>query len=324
MITGFNTDIEYAGVVYHVQTEDKGLNNPLILSLVYIGGTIIASKRTPYDDLIAAGFNENALNERLQRQHKLICAAIKAGRIEDLKRMGQNTDAASSASFSGGRASSVSAESAKEISNVVAPNAAIQSESVAPTINITDAASETDAVPPARAAEAPSQIEILPPFVDPLPPREASAEPLNQNHVNVVEELKSFDKKSVSSAPTRPPTTKERRGFRPVAVEAEQDGLILSLRYETELRSGADVTLMMAVSRAERTGARRAAPKAPIVIKILGTTFRPMILKAQTDADGSATAQIKIPVFNSGRAALLIEAAFEGDEVALRRIIRQA
>ena len=52
MLTGFNTDVEYDGVVYHVQTEDKGLRTPFILSLVYTGGAILASKRSPYDDLI--------------------------------------------------------------------------------------------------------------------------------------------------------------------------------------------------------------------------------------------------------------------------------
>ena len=54
MITGYNTEVEYDGVVYHIQTEDKGLQTPLILSLVYSGGAILASRRTPYDDLIAA------------------------------------------------------------------------------------------------------------------------------------------------------------------------------------------------------------------------------------------------------------------------------
>lgn len=89
MITGHNTDVEHNGVVYHVQTEDKGLRTPLILSLVYTGGAILASKRSPYDDLIASGFEEKVLIERLERQHKLICAAVHAGRIEELKRMGE-------------------------------------------------------------------------------------------------------------------------------------------------------------------------------------------------------------------------------------------
>ena len=89
MITGFNTDIEHDGVVYHVQTEDKGLESPLILSLVYVGGAILAAKRSRYEDLIQSGdFTEDVLTKRLKRQHQLICAAINAGRIEDLKRMG--------------------------------------------------------------------------------------------------------------------------------------------------------------------------------------------------------------------------------------------
>ena len=93
VITGFNTDIEHDGVVYHVQTEDKGLDSPLILSLVYSGGAILASKRSRYEDLIAAGFDEEVLTQRLKRQHRLICAAINAGRLDDLKRMGGRDDA---------------------------------------------------------------------------------------------------------------------------------------------------------------------------------------------------------------------------------------
>jgi hypothetical protein len=89
VITGYNTDVEHDGVVYHVQTEDKGLRTPVILSLVYMGGAILASKRSPYDDLVASGFDEKALVERLERQHKLICAAVHAGRIAELKRMGE-------------------------------------------------------------------------------------------------------------------------------------------------------------------------------------------------------------------------------------------
>jgi hypothetical protein len=89
VITGYNTDVEHNGVVYHVQTEDKGLQTPIILSLVYTGGAILASKRAPYDDLIAEGFSQEVLAERLQRQHKLICAAVHAGRIEDLKQLAE-------------------------------------------------------------------------------------------------------------------------------------------------------------------------------------------------------------------------------------------
>lgn len=85
VLTGFNTDVEHGGITYHVQTEDKGLTTPLILSLVYHGGAILVARRTPYEDLIKQGFDEAVLAERLHRQHKLICAAIKAGRLKDLQ-----------------------------------------------------------------------------------------------------------------------------------------------------------------------------------------------------------------------------------------------
>ena len=42
VITGFNSDVKYRGLVYHVQTEDKGQVNPLIETLIYRGGEILA------------------------------------------------------------------------------------------------------------------------------------------------------------------------------------------------------------------------------------------------------------------------------------------
>ncbi len=66
MITGHNTDVEYKGQVYHVQTEDKGLNNPIIESLIYQKGKILGSKQTPYADLLEAGAGEKDIQERLE------------------------------------------------------------------------------------------------------------------------------------------------------------------------------------------------------------------------------------------------------------------
>jgi hypothetical protein len=102
VITGYNTDVEFDGIVYHVQTEDKGLDTPVILSLVYSGGAILASKRSAYDDLVARGFDESVLAARLQRQHKLICAAVHAGRIEDLKQLGSRGSAPATSSVNAG------------------------------------------------------------------------------------------------------------------------------------------------------------------------------------------------------------------------------
>src|SRR5256885_111447 len=84
MITGFNTDVQHEGQVYHVQTEDRGQNNPVLESLVYIGGTIVAKKLTPYAEQLSQGADEQLIAGLLKRQHQVMIAAIKTGRVHEL------------------------------------------------------------------------------------------------------------------------------------------------------------------------------------------------------------------------------------------------
>src|SRR5215467_6994603 len=110
MITGFNTDVQHGGRVYHVQTEDRGQDHPFFESLVYVGGTIVAKKRTPYGEQVDQGATEEAIALLLRRQHQVVIAAIKAGRIEDLIRHtaeeGQVADLGHQAAASKGNAPS--------------------------------------------------------------------------------------------------------------------------------------------------------------------------------------------------------------------------
>jgi hypothetical protein len=240
VITGFNTDVEHGGVVYHVQTEDKGLASPLILSLVYTGGEILASKRSPYHDLIAAGFDETVLSERLNRQHKLICAAIHAGRIDDLRRMGQRDVPA-------------------------APEAA---ESVAATPEIGSGLLETAAL---------SEDLFAGPAPNPLQnPLAASAAAANVLRVNLLE--------------------------------------------EREFRGGEFATLRVRVSRGT-VDTQGPVADAHVVLKTLGTTFRPVSTFGKTDKDGIAIMFAALPKFSTGRAAILVRADVAGEKAELRRII---
>ena len=81
MITGFNTDVKYKGVVYHVQTEDKGTANPLIETLIYKGGEILGSRRLPYADLVTRG-DEAAITKLMEDQHKGMIMEVKRGRFD--------------------------------------------------------------------------------------------------------------------------------------------------------------------------------------------------------------------------------------------------
>ena len=82
MITGFNTDIKHNEKVYHVQTEDKGVANPYIESLVYVGGEILATKKTSYAEQLKTGVDDKWIGGLMEQQHRTMIAAIKRGRFD--------------------------------------------------------------------------------------------------------------------------------------------------------------------------------------------------------------------------------------------------
>ena len=83
MITGYNTDVRHGSRVFHVQTEDKGLANPKIETLIYVGGEILDSYRGTYEDLLAeVPLQETAIQARMDDQHKSVIREIKNGKYD--------------------------------------------------------------------------------------------------------------------------------------------------------------------------------------------------------------------------------------------------
>lgn len=83
MVTGFNTDVQYEGRVFHVQTEDKGRENPVVESLVYTGGEIVTSRKTSYADAVnGSDFSEAEVQRRMESQHQAIIREILSGRFD--------------------------------------------------------------------------------------------------------------------------------------------------------------------------------------------------------------------------------------------------
>ncbi len=69
-VTGFNHNIKHKGKVYHVQTEDSGVNNPHIITHLFVGGNILASKKTSYADILNAENLGEVVRELMEEQHK--------------------------------------------------------------------------------------------------------------------------------------------------------------------------------------------------------------------------------------------------------------
>ena len=81
MILGFNTDITYKGIVFHVQTEDKGLRNPKVETLVYKGGSILFAKTTPYDEIINTENQQEIVQALMEEQHHQILEDARSGKF---------------------------------------------------------------------------------------------------------------------------------------------------------------------------------------------------------------------------------------------------
>ena len=82
MVVGLNHNIMYRGEVFHIQTEDSGLSNPSITTLLFRGGTIIASKKTGYADIVKVENLEQVVEELMKDQHKEMLRRLKSGEFD--------------------------------------------------------------------------------------------------------------------------------------------------------------------------------------------------------------------------------------------------
>ena len=81
MIVGFNTDIKYRNEVFHMQTEDKGTNNPTIETLVYHHGEILLSRRIGYAHLKGKSDQRKRVKQLMKTQHDEVIAELKGGKF---------------------------------------------------------------------------------------------------------------------------------------------------------------------------------------------------------------------------------------------------
>jgi len=84
MVVGFNHNIKHKGKAYHIQTEDSGLENPHIITHLFVGGNILASKKTSYADIVGAENLAQVVRELMEEQHKEMLRNLINGVYDDL------------------------------------------------------------------------------------------------------------------------------------------------------------------------------------------------------------------------------------------------
>lgn len=285
MITGFNTDVPHEGLVYHVQTEDRRTDDPAFESLVYVGGSIVAKKLTPYSDKLNEGATEETIASLLKRQHQVIIAAIKAGRIEDLiqhtlKRRREAHRKPASAELPSipveGPMESPKLETPGFAANPVAP------EMVAPPAPVQSSE---------RAFERASGTIDYSKFKNAIPTAPTSSESGVLNLDQVISDYKQRGEAKLE--------------VRVLAPEAFIAGKSIALRVQVTQNTKPEFDAI-------------------VTVKIIGTAFKPQVVIGRVGRDGVASFSLVVPAFSSGTAAIVIEARSSRGRGELKNLIRRA
>ena len=78
-ILGYNHNVRYRGLVFHVQTEDSGVASPHLFTHLFHHGVIVSTRKLDYD----AGSAEESIKSLMQAQHKAVLKDLRRGAFDD-------------------------------------------------------------------------------------------------------------------------------------------------------------------------------------------------------------------------------------------------
>ncbi|HEX4486588.1 MAG TPA: hypothetical protein VH088_10000 [Terriglobales bacterium] len=83
MSSGFNTDVQVNGRVFHVQTEDRGPECFVIDTALYQGGQVLYRHSVNYEHFAKSPeFNAPDLRERVEEQHRCVIEDLQMGVLD--------------------------------------------------------------------------------------------------------------------------------------------------------------------------------------------------------------------------------------------------
>jgi hypothetical protein len=78
-ILGYNHNVRYRGLVFHVQTEDSGVLSPHLFTHLFHEGVIVSTRKLVYD----SGASEDAIKALMQAQHKAVMKDLRGHAFDD-------------------------------------------------------------------------------------------------------------------------------------------------------------------------------------------------------------------------------------------------
>lgn len=84
-LLGYNTNVRHKGRVFHIQTEDSGVQHPHVITHLFAdGGRILKSNKTSYADIVTAPDYAVQVKKIMQDQHKAMFIALRDGQFDHL------------------------------------------------------------------------------------------------------------------------------------------------------------------------------------------------------------------------------------------------
>jgi len=83
-LTGFNNNVRYRGMRFHIQTEDSGVTRPHIITHLFAdGGHVIKSVRTDYAEHIDDPDRPGIVMRMMREQHRNMALDLRDGRLDE-------------------------------------------------------------------------------------------------------------------------------------------------------------------------------------------------------------------------------------------------
>ena len=79
MLQGSNSEAEYAGRLFHVQTEDGGENRPRVITHLFLRGTVVSVTRSDYIDDLEKPDLSHRVRRLMEGQHQAVLDGLLRG-----------------------------------------------------------------------------------------------------------------------------------------------------------------------------------------------------------------------------------------------------
>ena len=84
-LLGYNNNVRHKGRVFHIQTEDSGVNRPHVITHLFMdGGRILKSVKTSYAEHVGKDKLGDVVKKMMKDQHKAMFTALRDGSYDQL------------------------------------------------------------------------------------------------------------------------------------------------------------------------------------------------------------------------------------------------